>query len=92
MPVYIYLMEDLNKLNPEVVALHIGHLRALDEEGKLILCGPFTDHNGGMVVYRACDEAEALRIAQQDPFIAKGFKTFELRTLEVADASNGYLG
>lgn len=92
MPAYVYLMEDKNALNPEVVALHIEHLRTLDEEARLVLCGPFTDYHGGMVVYRAADKTEALRIAQSDPFIAKGYKTFELRTLEVADASNGYLG
>ncbi len=92
MPVYVYLMEDKNPLNNEVVALHIAHLRTLDNEGRLIVCGPFTDFKGGMVVLRAHDKAEANQIAMSDPFINGGFKTYEVRTLEVADASNGYLG
>jgi len=92
MPVFIYLMEDKNPLNHEIIVRHIEHLRRLDEAGSLVLCGPFTDHPGGIVVFRAEDKPAALRIAQSDPFIAQGYKTFELRTLEVADASNGYLG
>ncbi|MGB7595449.1 MAG: YciI family protein [Erysipelotrichaceae bacterium] len=92
MPVYIYLMEDKNTLNPEIVVRHIDHLRFLDQTGSLVLCGPFTDYPGGMVVLRTADHLEALRIAQSDPFIAEGYKTFQLRTLEVADASNAYLG
>lgn len=92
MPVFIYLMEDKNPLNPDVVVRHIDHLSFLDQAGSLVLCGPFADHPGGMVVLRAAHKAEALRIAQSDPFIAEGYKTFQLRTLEVADAHNGYLG
>jgi hypothetical protein len=45
-----------------------------------------------MVVFNAADKEEAMRITLRDPFIALGFKTFELRTLDVADASNDYLG
>lgn len=92
MPVYIYLMHDKNPLNFEIVKQHIAHLRRLDKSGALILCGPFTDYKGGMVVFRALDKDAANLIAMQDPFIASGYKTFELRTLEVADASNDYLG
>ena len=89
--VFVYLMNNKKALNLQVVQEHVEHLRTLDQEGRLVLCGPFTDYPGGMVVFRADSEDEALRIAESDPFIASGFKTFELRTLEVANADNNYL-
>jgi len=89
--VFVYLMNNKKDLNLQVVQEHVEHLRTLDQEGRLVLCGPFADYPGGMVVFRADSEDEALRIAKSDPFIASGFKTFELRTLEVANADNNYL-
>ena len=89
--VFVYLMNNKKDLNLQVVQEHVEHLRILDQEGRLVLCGPFTDYPGGMVVFRADSEDEALRIDESDPFIASGFKTFELRTLEVANADNNYL-
>ena len=89
--VFVYLMNNKKDLNLQVVQEHVEHLRTLDLEGRLVLCGPFADYPGGMVVFRADSEEEALRIAESDPFITSGFKTFELRTLEVANADNNYL-
>ena len=89
--VFVYLMNNKKDLNLQVVQEHVEHLRTLDQEGRLVLCGPFADYPGGMVIFRADAEEEALRIAESDPFIASGFKTFELRTLEVANADNNYL-
>jgi uncharacterized protein YciI len=92
MPVYVYLMDDQNPLSPTIISKHIEHLQQLESENRLIICGPFSDYKGGMVVFNAADKEEAMRITLRDPFIALGFKTFELRTLDVADASNDYLG
>ena len=89
--VFVYLMNNKKDLNLQVVQEHVEHLRTLDLEGRLVLCGPFADYPGGMVIFRADSEDEALIIAESDPFIASGFKTFELRTLEVANADNNYL-
>ena len=88
--VFVYLMNNKKDLNLQVVQEHVEHLRTLDQEGRLVLCGPFADYPGGMVVFRADSEDEALRIAESDLFIASGFKTFDLRTLEVANADNNF--
>ena len=77
--VYIYLMNNSKNLNLEIV-----------ESGKLILCGPFTDYAGGMVVLNCKNIEEAREIAETDPFIAEGYKTYELRTLEIANKENNY--
>ena len=55
------------------------------------MCGPFADFRGGMVILKTASIEEAHRIAQADPFIAEGYKTYELRTLEWARRDNNYL-
>lgn len=88
---FVYLMKNINPLNEEIIKEHVEHLKELKRQGKLVLCGPFTDFPGGMVVITAKDLAEATDIANADPFIASGCKSFEIRTLEQASEDNNYL-
>ena len=75
---FVYLMKNQKPLNEEVVKSHVEHLKELKSQGRLVLCGPFSDYPGGMVVFLAEDLAEATKIAEADPFIASGCKTFEM--------------
>lgn len=88
--VYVMLMSNHQPLNLEVIQRHVDHLKQLDTQEKLVLCGPFLDYSGGMVVIHADSLEDAHLICQQDPFIQEGYKTYELRTLEVANQENGY--
>src|SRR3989338_465078 len=76
---------------PDVVQHHVAHLQKLDHEGRLVLCGPFTDHASGMVIVKARDKEEAPRLAKADPFVIEGVRTFEIRTWLLACAENNYL-
>lgn len=87
---YIYLMSNQKNLNLEIVKKHVDHLQHLDKSGKLVLCGPFTDYAGGMVILNCENTEEARKIAESDPFIADGYKIYELRTLEIANKENNY--
>jgi uncharacterized protein YciI len=88
---YVYLMNNQKPLSEALVRRHVEHLKALKEQGKLILCGPFKDYPGGMVIFSAENLKEAMDIANLDPFIASGCKTYEIRTLELANEENNYL-
>lgn len=88
---YVYLMKNLKPLNEELIKSHVEHLKELKRQGKLILCGPFKDYPGGIVIFMAEDLEEATKIAKADPFISSGFKSFEIRTLEPANDDNNYL-
>jgi uncharacterized protein YciI len=88
---FVYLMENKKPLNEELVKNHVKHLKELKQQGKLVLCGPFVDYPGGMVAFLAEDLEEAKKIAEADPFIASGCKTYEIRTLEPANEENNYL-
>lgn len=88
---YVYLMNNKKPINSDIIESHVEYLRLLKTQGKLILCGPFTDYPGGMVVFSAENKMEATNIAKADPLIASGCKTFEIRTLEEANEENNYL-
>ena len=88
---YVYLMQKLKSLDVAVIERHQAHLKWLDESGNLVLCGPFTDFPGGMVVVRASSYEEAQGIAESDPFIAEGYESYSLRTLEVCRRLNWLL-
>ncbi|MFH2004942.1 MAG: YciI family protein [bacterium] len=75
----------------EIVRAHVAHIKALDEREQLVLCGPFLDWDGGMIVIRAASLDEARSLAEADPFITGGFETCEVRTLHRGCRENGYL-
>lgn len=76
----------------ETIQRHIHHLKLLDQQGKLVLSGPFTDHASGMVIIKARDRAEAVAIANSDPFVSEGVRTQKVYTWQLACAENNYLG
>lgn len=87
---YLYIMHDQKQLNEAIILEHVQHLKQLKKEERLVLCGPFTDHPGGMVVFHATSKEEALVIANQDPFIRDQYKSFDLYTLDVTDERNDF--
>ncbi len=87
---YLILLENGLPLTFDAIERHVAHLKALDEEGKLFACGPFTDYPGGMVLVRAASLGEAHGVAQRDPFIKDGYKTYSIRTVDWANKENNY--
>jgi Uncharacterized protein conserved in bacteria len=88
---YVYLMSNIKPVNEELIKIHVEHLKELNRKGKLVLCGPFADYPGGMVIFSAESLEEATEIAKADPFISSGCKSFEIRTIELANEENNYL-
>lgn len=88
---YLYLMQNVKPLNQAVILEHVEFLRRLKNDNKLILCGPFSDYPGGMVILRANDIDDAIALIEKDPYIKYGYKTFVLRTIEIANEENNYL-
>lgn len=84
-------MKDGKKFDQAVIRRHVEHLRSLDDNGRLVVCGPFKDGKGGIVVLRAQSREEAESMAKQDPFVAEGFEDYEVRELLAANRNNNYL-
>lgn len=88
---YVILIDRKKDYTIDVIKKHVEHLKRLDENGQLVLCGPFTDYDGGIVIIKAESLEAAKTIAESDPFITERFSTYELRTLELANKENHYL-
>lgn len=91
---YVYLLSHARpeRFDEALVRAHVAHLARLEDQGKLELCGPFPDHDGGMVILRCVSEEEARAIAEADPFVRSGAESYELRKLEVSCRDNNHLG
>lgn len=92
MKTYAIFLENTSKpLTKEVINKHVQHLKDLDSKGILVLCGPFEDYPGGMVLVKCNDIKSAQDIAKRDPFVSGAYRTYTIRTLEVANKDNNYL-
>ncbi|MDF9842507.1 uncharacterized protein YciI [Paenibacillus sp. PastF-1] len=45
-----------------------------------------------MVIIRAASREEAVRIAERDPYVTTGIRSYELRTWELSHAGNRHMG
>jgi len=94
--VYVMFIErgkNYNRINREMVVKHVDFIRNLDDEGKLVLCGPFKGYPGvaGMIILKAESFEEADALCKAEPFVAEGYATYKLRALRVGDRENNYL-
>jgi len=89
---YVILINRQKNYSVDVINKHVKHLKNLDKNDQLVLCGPFTDYDGGIVIIKTESIEEAKSIAESDPFITEGFSTYELRTLELSNNENHHLG
>ena len=72
--------EELSKL----LEAHLQHQIRLEKEGIMFGAGPLSNADGsptgtGMIIIRADSEADARRIADQDPFHSSGLRTYTLQ-------------
>ncbi|WP_430882549.1 YciI family protein [Fusibacter sp. JL216-2] len=92
MKTYAIFLENTSKpLTEQAINKHVQHLKDLDSKGILVLCGPFEDYPGGMVLVTCKDIESAQTIAKSDPFVSGDYRTYTIRTLEVANKDNNYL-
>jgi uncharacterized protein YciI len=79
-------------MSEDIIREHVKYLKNLDRDGKLILCGPFKNYNGGMVIINAASIDEAEQIAKNDPFVKSRIETYEIREWELSCEENNHLG
>ena len=93
---YVMIMKKgktFNKVTKAVITRHVEHLRNLDADGKIELCGPFKGYPGvaGMVIFKTVGIEEAEALCKLEPLVAEGYVTYTLAALQVADKENNYL-
>jgi uncharacterized protein YciI len=65
--------------NVQVRPRHIAYLDELDREGHIYARGAFADGSGGMIVYIADSQEEAVRMAENDPHVLEKTRSLELK-------------
>jgi uncharacterized protein len=71
---------------------HIAYMIDLEQRGLLFASGPLLDEQQrfagrGLTILRAGSRAEALELAQADPFVQRGLRTIELHEWQVNEGS-----
>lgn len=73
-----------------VLREHLEFMVALEKRGVLFASGPLSGApGGGLSILRAATMEEARAIAERDPFVVKGIRTFDLREWTVMEGSIG---
>lgn len=91
MDTYVNVMKAIKPVDQAAVEAHVAYLKVLDDNGKLVLAGPYADGDGGLVIYTAASRNEAIITAKADPFVADGYQSFEVRAFLPANRHNDYL-
>ena len=93
MPAWIYFIHPkrenfaatMTDEESEVWGVHFERFQRMLDEGSLILVGPTLGPiNTGIAIFEAPNEESARRIMEEDPTIAGGFATGELRPFRVS--------
>ena len=84
-PPRVDFAETMTEAEEEAWGRHWERIQRLYAEGRIILVGPTLGKvNTGICVFEAPNEAAARAIMDEDPAIAEGFATGELRPMRVS--------
>lgn len=74
-------IEDKTKMN-ELLKAHLGNIRKLADEGKIVVAGPFTGENKhnfeGMFIFNTKSKEEAEKWVKTDPAVQAGVFGYEI--------------
>ena len=89
----VILNEKSNQqLDGDLLHKHVEHLKQLTKKEHLLVCGPFVDDSGAMLVLQAINASDVEALIQADPFIQEKFYgSHSITEFYKADASNNYL-
>jgi len=73
---------------------HLEYMIALEKRGVVFASGPLADGEGppngaGLTILRAAGVQEARALAEADPFVANGLRTFELKEWTIMEGTLG---
>ena len=82
-----------NRINKAMVEKHVANIKKLDEDGRLVLCGATKGYPGvaGMIIFKAFSEEEAKEMCKNEPFVAEGYASFKLFSMQLGNKENNYL-
>ena len=71
----------------------MDYIRQLDNDGRLVLCGPTKGYPGiaGMIIFQAESQGAAETVCKSEPFVAEGYATYKLFSMRPGNRENNYL-
>lgn len=63
----------------EILEDHLAYLNKIIEEGKIFAKGPFTNHSGGLIIFKTSSYEEARKLIENDPVILNQSRQYELK-------------
>jgi len=88
---YVILIDKLKEYPKELIKEHVEYLKQIEQSGKLVMCGPFQDAKGGIIILKVDSLKEAKLIAAADPFTKGGFSAYKIRILRLSCKENNHL-
>jgi len=93
---YVMMIErgkTYNRITKAMVIKHVDYIRQLDDDGRLVLCGPTKGYPGiaGMIIFQAENQDAAKAICMSEPFVAEGYATYKLFSMRQGNRENNYL-
>lgn len=91
---FVAILKDKRRggLTKELLNRHVEHLRNLNQEGKLLICGPFQDDDKALQILVCRDMDEAISLVERDPFIREGYyAAYDINELIEANEANHWL-
>jgi uncharacterized protein YciI len=76
------------------LAAHLEYMIGLEKRGVLFASGPLADGEGpptgaGLTILRAASAEEARALAEADPFVRNGLRSFELKEWTIMEGTLG---
>ena len=59
---------------------HVAYVKSLNEDGTVLLAGPFRDDDGGLTILQAESDEEARLIIDEDPDVRAGILRADVRS------------
>ncbi|WP_408009198.1 YciI family protein [Pseudalkalibacillus sp. A8] len=80
------------KLTEDLLHRHIDHLKHLKQNGSLLMCGPFVDESGAMMIFRCHSSNKVKTLVSKDPFIVEQYYgTYNVAEFLDANEENNWL-
>ncbi|WP_194165715.1 YciI family protein [Oceanobacillus sp. CFH 90083] len=93
---YLVILKDKRngELSNDLLTNHVTYLKRLRQQGSLMLCGPFVDDDGAVMVFQSESVESVEELLNNDPFVyEKYYQSYEIKEfLEANDGNNWLVG
>lgn len=94
MQTFLVILKDKrqSELTYDLLTKHINHLKTLAAKDYLVMCGPFKDNSGAILIIRAGSSTMVEKLIQVDPFIVENYyQSYSITEFIEANKTNQWL-